>query len=144
MKVGVSAVHDNGEIVQLLLTPSVEMLAEQARVVAACDGQVPFSELHITLASSAASDKQLPPPPAYIEFLETAERVGRADKTSVYLRVTDTSQAQLAKYVAEMEIALGVTGLQNPARLFHASLSNLVGTPRGSIAKVWEHTPTPV
>lgn len=144
MKAAVSAVHDNGEIVQLLLTPSAEMLAEQSRVVSACVGQVPFPELHITLASSSASDKPLPTPPAYIEFVDVAERVGRTDKTSVYLRVTDASQAQLASYVAEIEVALGVTGLQNPARLFHASLSNLVGTPRGSIAKVWEHIPTPV
>jgi hypothetical protein len=144
MKAAVSAVHDNGEIVQLLLTPSAAMLAEQARVVAACIGQIPFSELHITLASSAASDKPLPSPPAYIEFFEVAERVERSDKTSVYLRVSEASQAQLTQYVAKLEAALGVTGLQNPSRLFHASLSNLVGTPRGSIAKIWEHASTPV
>lgn len=144
MKAAVSAVHDNGEIVQLLLSPSAELLAEQARVVAACVGQIPFSELHITLASTAGSSRPLPTPPAYIEFIEVAEQVARSDKTSVYLRVTDASQAELARYVAELETALGVTGLQNPSRLFHASLSNLAGTPRGSIAKIWEHVATPV
>lgn len=144
MKADVSAVHDNGEIIQLLLSPSAALLAEQARVVEACDGQIPFSEMHITLAPSAAPGKRLPTPPAYIEFFEVSECVSRSDKTSVYLRVSDASQAELVQYVAKLETALGVTGLLNPARLFHASLSNLVGTPRGSIAKVWEHVATPV
>lgn len=144
MKAAVSAVHDNGEIVQLLLIPSAELLVEQARAVAACVEQVPFAELHITLASSTRSDKPLRAPPAHIEFVASAERVARSDKASVYLRVSDASHAVLAQYVAELERDLGVTGLRNPARVFHVSLSNRVGTPRGSIARIWDLKPFPV
>ena len=145
MKVAVSAVHDNGEIIQLLLLPSQELLAEQSRVTAIRGEQLPVRELHVTLASTSGyPDKQLPPPPAFVEFLEGAEVASRSDKTSTYLRVSAASQAELQGYVATLEKALGVEGLQNPTRVFHVSLSNLVGTPRASIAKVWQNASLPV
>lgn len=141
MKVAILAVHDNGDIVQLRLGPSPELLSEQSRVVSCCAGQVAFADLHITLASSVAgATKSLPLPPAFVELCEVSEYIAREDKTSVFVRVSEASQAELSEFVAAMERELGATGMQNPERIFHVSLSNLVGTSRGSIAKIWNHT----
>jgi len=145
MKVRVLAIVANIEIVQLTLVPSDQLLAEQSRVVTACSGQLPFGELHVTLAcSSPLSDSHtLPEPPTHIEFVDTAVMAAREDKSSTYLRVSDSSQEQLAHYVRELEGVLGVQ-LSEESRVFHVSLSNLTGAPRGSIAKVWDHPVVPV
>jgi hypothetical protein len=145
MKVAVSAVKANNEIVQLILTPSDELLAEQARVVATCPSQMPFEELHVTLASSPLLHENLPlpAPPSHIELVDAASKVEREDKTSVYLRVSDASQKQLEQYVQAIAAAVNLD-LYDAERVFHVSLSNLTGASRGSIAKVWNHTPMPV
>ena len=143
MKVCVSAVKANNEIVQLILMPSSELLAEQARVVSACPGQLPFEELHVTLASSASLHENLPLPahPTHIELVDIATKVAREDKTSVYLRASDETQKQLQQYVQELGVQLGLA-LYDASRVFHVSLSNLTGASCGSIAKVWGHVPT--
>lgn len=145
MKVAVSAINANNEIVQLILTPSDELLAEQARVVAACPNQLPFVELHITLASSTFLHENLPLPayPSHIELVDVASKVSREDKTSVYLRVSDASQKALEEYVLAVAAMVNLN-LYDAERVFHVSLSNLTGTSRGSIAKVWNHIPMPV
>jgi hypothetical protein len=141
MKVVILAAHDNGEIVQLKLGLSPELLSEQQRVISRCAGQVAVDDLHITLATTVGGGFQdLPMPPAWVELLDVSECIAREDKTSVFVRAGDASQAELQQYVVSLERALGVTGLQNPERVFHVSLSNLTGSPRGSIAKIWNHT----
>jgi len=145
MKVAVSAVNANNEIVQLILTPSDELLAEQARVVATCPNQLPFQELHVTLATSPFLHENLPLPahPPHIELVDVASKVERDDKTSVYLRVSDASQKALEQYVHAIAAMVNLS-LHDVERVFHVSLSNLTGAPRGSIAKVWNHIPTSV
>lgn len=145
MKVAVSAVTANHEIVQLILAPSEELLAEQARVVAACPEQQPFAELHVTLAASEFLHANLPLPvhPTHIELVDIASKVSREDKTSVYLRVAEASQKELEQYVLDIAVMANLN-LQDTERVFHVSLSNLTGTPRGSIAKVWNHIPVQV
>lgn len=138
IRVQTSSIKNGGSSILLMVMPSDELLAEQARVVATVPGQVPVGELHITLMRSAPFNKDLPSPPAFVDLCKEARLVSREHKTSVYLPVTQESQQELERYAQALEQALNTTGLYNQDRLFHVSLTNLVGLPNESVANVWE------
>lgn len=144
MKVQTTGVQDNGVSLLLMLSPSDEILAEQARIVSRIPRQHPIDQLHITLMPSPHSNEPLPSPPPFVDFRKPANLVTHENKTSAYLNVTQASQLELARFVTEIENALGALGIQNKERVFHVSLTNLVGLLGESVAHVWEHASTPV
>lgn len=144
MRVPTSAVRDNGSSILLMLEPSEELLAEQSRIASIVPGQVPVRELHVTLLPSAHSDKSLPPPPPFIDLHKSAYLVKDQNKTSVYLRVTETSQSELARYAATLEETFSAQGLLDKKRIFHVSLTNRSGKPDESVARIREHPSIPL
>jgi hypothetical protein len=137
MKMQVISFEATGEILQLHLASSAGIFAEQSRVIGLIPDQKEVAELHVTLAytSIRAGGVSLP---LTIEVCGSAELVSREDKTSSFLRCTDASQVALVRYLVEIEKACG-NSFYDPARVFHVSLTNQTGLPRGSIAKVWEY-----
>lgn len=144
MQINTTGVRDNGANILLMLQPSPELLAERNRIIACVPDQTPVRELHITLMRSPRSDIPLPPAPASLQLLTSAQQVSDGDKTSIFLAVTPSSQEELARYVTAIEQALGVSGFQNKERVFHVSLTNRVGDLNASVADVWNHPCTPV
>lgn len=141
----ITLVADGGSIL-LLVAPTEELLAEQARVVATVPGQRPIRELHVTLMQSAGPNTSLPPVPlpTCIELNGQAKLVTHNKKTSVYLRLASKSQLELAQVVAALENALHISEPFSSQRIFHVSLTNLVGAPKESVARIWEHRSTSV
>jgi hypothetical protein len=141
MKVEVLGVQDNGEVLQLHLAPSDELVRLSTRSHGGKLLPIPITDLRITLSASCGAGVSLPTPPDSVELSVIAELVARIDKASVFVRANDSSQQELADYVRQVEQAAGMRRLLDVRRIFHVSLSNLTGAPRGSIAKVWEHSP---
>lgn len=145
MRVSVAYLDRTPEIIQLVLGESPELLAEQQRVLARHPSHRPVEQLHVTLGSAPQGWSSFSSPPLVVEFEDQALMVTRPDKTSTFLRVTRASQALLAEYVARLELVAGASiAMQDHSRIFHASLTNLEGTSRASIAKVWQHYSSPV
>jgi hypothetical protein len=145
MRVSTSGIVDNGSSVLLMLQPSQALLFKQEWLVAIHPQQVPVTELHVTLMRrSPPSGAPFPAPPAFVEFANDAFLVTEGNKTSVFLRATESSQAELAAYVKRIEEVTKTPGLRNNERVFHVSLTNLVGLPRQSVANVWECAAVPL
>ena len=138
MKMQVISFEATGEILQLHLASSAGIFAEQSRVIGLIPDQKEVSELHVTLAYTSIRAGAGVSLPLTIEVGGSAELVSREDKTSSFLRCTDASQVALVHYLVEIEKACG-NSFYDPARVFHVSLTNQTGLPRGSIAKVWEY-----
>jgi hypothetical protein len=142
MEVATSIVRDNGSSILLMLDASEELTSQQAWVASVLPAQVPVKELHVTLMRSARKAIPFPAPPPFIELCKEAHLVTDGKKASVYLRVTDAFQSKLLRYVEQIEASLKDSGLRNEGRVFHVSLTNLIGLPKESVANVWEYPST--
>jgi hypothetical protein len=150
MKMGIIACVDtcidNGEYLSLVIQNNVYLFLLQKWIVENHPGHVTLNDLHITLGVSPNRNHTNPVPSFHgmIELCREIKVVTREDKSSSYIEVTDACKNDLLKYITDIENTCfdGERCVFDPARVFHISLTNLTGEPRGSIARVWEHTPT--